>query len=495
MSIDLERLLRSLPGLRVLVLGDAILDSYLLGTAGRISREAPVPVVAVDEQRDVAGGAANTAVNAAGLGGEVTLLCPVGDDEAGRKLRACLEEGGVSTSGVLVDPSRETLSKSRVVAGGHIMIRFDRGATQPMSPHIETAFVAGLARLFPFSDAVIVSDYSYGAITPRVLDALADLQARTPRVIVVDAREPELYRTVGVTAVKPNYREAARLLGIAESPRGDGRIGLIASAGDRLLDLTGARLAAVTIDAEGALLLERGRPPYRTYARPAGSSKATGAGDTFAAALALALVAGAHGSTAAELASAAAAVVVGKDGTATCTLEEIGAHVFGEEKYLTDLERLRHRVESYRRQGKRVVFTNGCFDILHRGHITYLNQAKTMGDVLVVGLNSDESVRRLKGGDRPINRLEDRAHVLAALSCIDHIVAFEEDTPAALIEALRPEVFVKGGDYTRESLPETPIVESRGGTVRILPLVEDRSTSGIIEHIRGVPSAPAPAPR
>jgi D-beta-D-heptose 7-phosphate kinase/D-beta-D-heptose 1-phosphate adenosyltransferase len=248
----------------------------------------------------------------------------------------------------------------------------------------------------------------------------------------------------------------------------------------------------VTLDAEGALVLERGRPAYRAYARRSPDSRAMGAGDTFAAALALALAAGAHTPAAAELASAAAGIVVGKQGTALCSADDLRDAVAGGGKYLRDRGRLHAVLTAHREEGKRIVFTNGCFDILHRGHITYLSRAKTLGDVLVVGLNSDESVARLKGPGRPVNTLEDRAHVLAALSAVDHIVAFEEDTPIALVEDVRPDVFVKGGDYTREMLPEAPVVEALGGTIHLLPYVDDRSTSGIIERIREVEASPAP---
>jgi D-beta-D-heptose 7-phosphate kinase/D-beta-D-heptose 1-phosphate adenosyltransferase len=210
----------------------------------------------------------------------------------------------------------------------------------------------------------------------------------------------------------------------------------------------------------------------------------SGAGDTYTSALTLALAVGAQGPAAADIASAAASVVVSKDGTSTCTGEELREYLLGHGKYMDDVSRLRDRARSYREQGKRVVFTNGCFDILHRGHVTYLSHAKMLGDVLIVAVNSDASVGRMKGPTRPIVPLEDRLQVLAAMSCVDHVIAFEEDTPVALIDAVRPDVFVKGGDYTRETLPEAPLVESLGGCVEILPFVEDRSTTGIIERIR-----------
>jgi D-beta-D-heptose 7-phosphate kinase/D-beta-D-heptose 1-phosphate adenosyltransferase len=206
----------------------------------------------------------------------------------------------------------------------------------------------------------------------------------------------------------------------------------------------------------------------------------------------LALAAGVDGATATEAGSAAAAVAVGKEGTATCTAAELVEHLTGRSERMLDLETLARRVEFTRRQGRRIVFTNGCFDILHRGHVAYLNRAKALGDILIVGLNSDDSVRRLKGPGRPINGIEDRAQVLAALSCVDHIVAFDEATPADLIRQLRPDVYAKGGDYTLERLPEAALVQELGGEVQILPLIEDRSTSRIIEQIGRSCGPPVP---
>ncbi|MFL5802526.1 MAG: D-glycero-beta-D-manno-heptose 1-phosphate adenylyltransferase, partial [Roseiflexaceae bacterium] len=258
----------------------------------------------------------------------------------------------------------------------------------------------------------------------------------------------------------------------------------IIARSQQLLDITGARLAAITLDTEGAVVVERGGLPYRTYARPARHANAAGAGDTFLSALALALAAGADTPAAAEIASAAAASVVGKDGTATCSGAELRAAFTGAGKVVTDRADMVARVEAHRRQGRRIVFTNGCFDILHRGHITYLSRAKALGDILIVGVNADASVRRLKGPSRPINTLDDRAQVLAALSCVDEIIPFEEATPIQLIRALRPDVFVKGGDYTRATLPEASVVEDLGGVVEILAYLPDRSTTAIIEHIR-----------
>ncbi|HEU5103765.1 MAG TPA: D-glycero-beta-D-manno-heptose 1-phosphate adenylyltransferase, partial [Roseiflexaceae bacterium] len=474
--------------LDVLVIGDAMLDCYLAGAAGELCREAPVPIVKVTERVAMPGGAANTALNVRSLGARVTLLSAIGDDAEGRRLHSILAERDVATEHVLMRPDRQTLAKNRVLAAEQLLVRFDQGSTSAVDQAAERALIERMAVLFPRCAAVIVSDYGYGILTPRIIAALAMLQARCPRIVVADSKDLAAFRAVGLTAAKPNYAECLRLLGASAGEDRATRAEWIAGRGAQLLDITGARMVATTLDAEGAIIVEREGPPYRTYARPTRDTNAAGAGDTFLSALALALAAGADTPAAAEIAAAAATVVVGKPGTATCATAELRGAFAGESKYATDLARLIARVEEYRRQGCRIVFTNGCFDILHRGHITYLNRAKALGDILIVGMNTDDSVRRLKGLQRPINSLEDRAQVLAALSCVDELIAFDDETPIRLIRALRPDVFVKGGDYTRASLPEAPVVEQLGGRVEILPYLHHRSTTNLIERIRLVPA-------
>jgi D-beta-D-heptose 7-phosphate kinase/D-beta-D-heptose 1-phosphate adenosyltransferase len=459
-----------------------MLDSYLHGTTDRLCREAPVPVVTLQERENTPGGAANTAVNVRSLGGNVAFISVIGDDKEGSWLQRALKECDVATGHLLLHPSRRTLTKVRVMAGSQIMLRLDQGSTAAIDEATEQKVIDRLTVLYPWCDALIVSDYDYGILTPQIIQAIVRLQARSPCLLAVDSKKLPAYRHAGVTVVKPNYREGAKLLGIDQS-RSNGRVEQVASFEREILERTGAEIAAVTLDSEGALIFERSSPPYRTYAQPHPDSQAAGAGDTFMAALAMALAAGAQTPAAAELASSAAGVVVAKDGTTACSVEELRGTICAGDKYMTDLDALAARVHFYRKQNKRLVFTNGCFDILHRGHITYLNRAKTLGDVLIVGLNSDDSVKRLKGPQRPVNTLEDRAQVLAALSCIDHIVPFTEDTPSRLIELIRPQVFAKGGDYTRDTLPEAPLMESLGGEVQILPYLEDFSTTGIIERI------------
>lgn len=472
--------------LSVVVVGDVMLDGYLEGSAQRLCREAPVPVVRLGRRADLPGGAANTAVNLAELGARVRLVSVVGQDSEGEALRCALEASGVETGGLVGRDDRRTLSLNRVFAGDQLVVRFDDGTSGPLSPDAEQLVADCLRATLRETDAVVLSDYGHGVVTPAVVQVLGEHRARSSGMLVVDSKHPAAYRQLRPTAVKPNWREAIQLLGAGEldgvSERADG----IAEQGDRILELTGAQIAAVTLDSEGAIVFERHRPPHRTYAQVPPNSRATGAGDTFVAALSLALAAGASTPAAAELASAAAAIVVGKDRTATCTAPELRAQLMGRDKFSPEPAVLAERMELYRRQGRRILFTNGCFDILHRGHITYLNRAKTLGDVLVVAVNDDDSVRRLKGSSRPINPLDDRAQVLAALSCVDHIVPFSGDSPIEALRAVRPDVYVKGGDYTYDSLPEASLVEELGGRVQILPFMEDRSTTGMIDRIRAV---------
>ena len=465
---------------RVLVVGEAMLDRYVYGETHRLCREAPVPVVAETRRAGVAGGAANAAVNAAALGASVTFLSVTGDDDDAQGLVEALEPYDV-TPHLVRDPARRTLVKERVFAGSQMLLRLDRGSTQEVTGTVEQELTKRLESLWTFHDAVIISDYGYGVLTDGVLETLKRLQASEPKVLVADAKDLSRYKEVGVRAAKPNYEEAVRLLRLA--PQAEGRAEQLGPYASALLDRSGADIVALTLDTEGCLLIQAGGPPYRTYARAQPNTQATGAGDTFVSALTLALVSSAEATAAAEIAAAAAAIVVGRGGTTTCPERELRGYLSGVSKRLP-LESLLARLDYLRSEGRRVVFTNGCFDLLHRGHVTYLSQAKALGDVLVVGLNADESVRRLKGATRPVNTLEDRAAVLSGLSCVDHVVSFQKDTPEDLIRLVKPDVYVKGGDYTLETLPEAPLVQSLGGRVELLTYLPDLSTSDIIARVK-----------
>lgn len=488
-ALTLEAAPRILAGTRVLVLGEAILDSYVTGESHRLCQEGPAPVVDVSERTAHPGGAANTAHNAAQLGGDVRLLSLVGDDDVWHELSRLLDAVGVCTEPVLVSPLRRTLQKQRIMSDGHVLARLDFGSTEAPSRADADRMARTLRSEWERADAVLVSDYAYGAIPERMVTTLATLQAKDPKALVCDARDLSRFSAARPLAVKPNYREACTLLGI-DPVSGPQRVEHAEEWGAELLDLTGAELVALTSDRDGTLVFATEGTRTFVPAEPSSNTLANGAGDTFLAALGLSLAAGYDPAQASTIAMAAASVVVSRPGTAACSSEDL-ASVLGADRKCGSLEVVRGRREAYRRQGKRVVFANGCFDVLHAGHVGLLEKAASLGDVLIVAVNSDESVARLKGPARPVNRLQDRMRVLAALRCVDHVLAFSEDTPERVIETLRPDVIVKGGDYRREDLPEADIVAAYGGDVVLLPLLAGHSTTSVIERIRaGHPKVP-----
>ncbi|MCE5267276.1 MAG: D-glycero-beta-D-manno-heptose 1-phosphate adenylyltransferase [Planctomycetaceae bacterium] len=479
-----QQLPRAFRGLRALVVGDAMLDSYIRGASHRICQEAPVPIVDVQQRFDMPGGAGNCAANLAAMEAKTALLTVLGDDWEGRELRRLLKAAGVEIGRTPIPPMRRTLAKVRILSDEQMVVRFDQGSTAVIGGEAEQSLLWRLDALYPNADAVIVSDYGYGVVTPAVVERLAALQAQYGKILVVDSKRLGNYRGVAMTACKPNYREAVQLLGATGAPNNGQRCNWLIERGASILQLTGARIAAVTLDGEGAVVFQDGHEPYRTFARAVPSHRAAGAGDTFLCVIALALAAGASAPMAAECASAAAALAVSKEYTATCTLEELIRRGDGQREPDERWENLPRIIQEHRENNRRIVLTNGCFDILHRGHVAYLEEARRLGDVLIVGVNTDASIRRLKGKGRPINQLSDRIEVLSALSSVDHVVAMDDDTPHRLIQAVRPDVFVKGGDYTRDTLPEAELVERLGGAIKILPFVDRQSTTGIIQRIR-----------
>jgi D-beta-D-heptose 7-phosphate kinase / D-beta-D-heptose 1-phosphate adenosyltransferase len=469
---------------RVVVLGDAILDGWLCGPSTRLSREAPVPIVEVAERIDGPGGAANTAVNLAALGAQTWLVSVTGGDADGTTVRRELARAGVQTDTMLVEAGRRTVAKRRVVAGDQLVARFDEGGGQPLQPCTAKALAGVLREVVAQCDAVVIGDYGTGILGAAVRAELVRLRSQIP-LLVVDAHELGGWEPLRPDLVTPNADEAGRLLGADLPPAPEQRLAEIDRRRADLSNKTGAGAVVVTLDRDGAVLLAPGQPVHRTWARPAPQNRACGAGDTFAAALTLAAAGGMPLTTAVEFAQAAADVVVSRPGTTVCTTSQLSTRLGDFRSAALSAEELTVMVDEHRACGRRVVFTNGCFDVLHRGHIAYLNQAKRLGEVLVVAVNDDESVARLKGPGRPVNPVTDRASVLAALSCVDHVTTFGADTAVELLDLLRPDVYAKGGDYTPEMLSETPTVRGYGGSVHILDYVPDQSTSAVIERIRG----------
>ncbi|WP_043615590.1 D-glycero-beta-D-manno-heptose 1-phosphate adenylyltransferase [Nonomuraea candida] len=465
--------------INAVVVGDVMLDSWLHGSAKRLAQEAPVPVMNLEATEDAPGGAANTAANLVALGARVRLVGVVGDDDCGDALVQALRLMGVGVDLVTV-PGRRTAHKRRLVTSGQLTARYDEEDVAPLPEQAERELLERVSAVVAGADVVVACDYGGGVCTPAVRRALSGLP-----LLVVDAHGVAPWRECAPAAVLPNYAEVVRLLG-----GGDGaadRPAYLMAHSARVLELTGARMVVTTLDGEGTLLHRSGHPPYRTYAQPAPQHMATGAGDTYTAAFALWLAGGAAPEEAAEAGQAAAGVVVRRPGTAVCTRYDLLRALRRQEGTVQTPERLAQLLDEHRRRGERVVFTNGCFDVLHRGHVTYLEQAGQLGDVLVVAVNSDASVARLKGPGRPVNSCEDRMSVLAALNDVDYVTEFDEDTPERLLRMIRPELYVKGGDYTAEMLPEAPLVRSLGGEVRVLGYLPDRSTTAIIGRMRSLP--------
>lgn len=485
MKEKLKTVIDNFQKLKVLIIGDAILDTYVKGTTERICREAPVPVFTVQSKEHQCGGAANTAINVATLGAEVFFLTVLGKDANARELLDLLKKNKVHTAHILQDKHRVTIAKKRMTASSNIVLRVDEGTTDTISQACEKELLKKFIELYPVVDAIILSDYGYGVLTHSFIESIKDFATANHIPIVVDAKDLTRFKVLKPTAVKPNYEEALQLLNIKKAVNGS-RVQQMIAFHKKILELTGAHKVALTLDADGVLYIEKGKPPYRIACVPHEDTKTIGAGDTFISALALSLASKLKGEVAAEIAAAAAAIVVEKDGTVGCTNNELKSYFNPIPKHVLSIADLERIVTDLKKNGKRIVFTNGCFDILHKGHVTLLNKARMLGDVLIVGVNNDASIRKLKGPERPINNLEDRLTVLAGLKSIDYLIDFEEDSPIDLIKAVHPHVFVKGGDYTETSIPEAPLVKKLGGEVKIVPYVEDHSTTQIINRIRDI---------
>jgi D-beta-D-heptose 7-phosphate kinase / D-beta-D-heptose 1-phosphate adenosyltransferase len=510
----LTDVVESWQGHPVLVVGDAMLDEWRFADSDRLCREAPAPVLTLRRRQLAAGGAANTAVNLAALGARPTLVAPIGADVPGDELRDCLDRAGVRDH-TITRPGWATPVKRRLLAGGQIVVREDEGSDDDqLTPGgirdlIDTlsTVAAELRAAGPLT--LVVCDYGLGAL-PEAVRAWLIANRDDFDTVALDAHDLTAWHGLRPTVVTPSFAEATRLLGEPAEPLSrlitatGSAIGLTSPANrteiarnhlDELRERTGAEVVAVTVDVDGTVAAGSDGQ-HRSHATPVPPSRAVGAGDAYLAAMTLALANGATVPAATHLAQLAATVTVSDTGTCVCDRRLLLAALRSATPparpedaeptppSLLSADALVHAVARHRAEGGRIVFTNGCFDVLHRGHVRYLSEAKALGDVLVVAVNSDESVRRLKGPERPVNPVEDRVEVLAALSCVDYVVVFEEDSPASLIEAVRPDVYVKGGDYPPEMVPEAPLVRRLGGEVRTLGYVPDRSTSAIIERIR-----------
>ncbi len=468
---------------RVLVIGDVILDRYVFGEIERISPEAPVPVLRHGNTRQMLGGAGNVAANIAALGGQVDLVGLVGSDADGAAVRGILAEWNISADGLVASAERPTSVKTRFLAQGQQVLRHDWEWAEPVSLDEQTALLDAFAARLEAADVVVLSDYGKGTAMPPMAPAVIAATRNAGKPVIVDPKGRDFTTYRGASAITPNRRELSEATNITIDDDA-----AVEAAGAWLIETCQLEAVLATRSEDGLSVIRHGAPPVHIPTEAQEVFDVSGAGDTVVAALALGLAAGLDWNEAANLANAAAGVVVGKRGTAQVTPDELYAarrRPPQAESLVTDREEAIRRVAAWQRAGLKVGFANGCFDLIHPGHVALLTYARSHCDRLVVGLNDDGSVTRLKGPKRPVSDIEARATVMAALKPVDLVTAFAEDTPLALIEALQPDVLIKGADYVVETVVGADVVKARGGQVLLAPLVEGQSTSSIIGRLNG----------
>jgi len=481
---DLQRLVERAGRPRVLIVGDLILDRYVSGEVTRISPEAPIPILTSKTSEERLGGAGNVAANLVAMGAEVEVVGVWGEDEAAARLRELLGAQGIDTAGCVTDGARPTIQKTRLMSGSQQMLRVDNEDPRPIAGPASTRLVAGIGPRVERARAVVLSDYGKGCLDAPVIRAVISAARAAGVPVLVDPKGEDYARYQGATLVTPNRKEAEQALGRKLPRRGD-----LPRAGEELMGQAGLAAAVITLGADGIWFQERGGASGHVPAQARAVFDVTGAGDTVVAQLAFWLADGKPLAQAVELANHAAGIVVGRLGTHAVTRSELSARLREDLPHSGKIARtvaeLDQLVAAWRKEQKRVVFTNGCFDILHAGHVEYLRFARSKGDLLLVGVNDDASVRRLKGEGRPVNALEDRMSVLAALEMVDAVCAFGEDTPARIVERVTPQVLVKGEDWREKGVVGREWVEKHGGVVHLAPMVPGKSTSGILEKAKG----------
>ena len=485
---DFDALSHAIGSRTVLCVGDLMLDEFVYGEVSRISPEAPAPVIAVQRSETNIGGAGNVARNIASLGGRCIFVGLIGEDDAGVKLRTELARHGGIESVLVCDPARPTTRKVRFVSehfSTH-MLRADWEQAAPASADIEQKLIDAALPQIARADIVLLSDYAKGVLTARVIRNVIDAARKLGKRVIIDPKSANFAIYRGATLLTPNRKEFAE----ATRSRADSDQS-IADAAQDAMQLADCEAMLVTQSEHGMTLVPRNGEAIHVPALPVKVRDVSGAGDTVAATLALTLAADADWETALRMATAAAAVAVGKKGTASVTAAELRRkilpHAFlaAEEKIVESGDDLDAQLLDWREQGLRIGFTNGCFDILHPGHVKVLTAARGACDRLIVGLNSDASVKRLKGEGRPVQDERARAEVLAALEAVDLVAIFEEDTPIRLIAEIRPSVLVKGGDYTREQVVGHEIVEAHGGEVVLVDILPGHSTTSLVNRAKG----------
>jgi D-beta-D-heptose 7-phosphate kinase/D-beta-D-heptose 1-phosphate adenosyltransferase len=475
-----ERLIRDIKPEPILVAGDVMVDEYVIGEVERISPESPVPVLVVRDRLRRLGGAGNVVKNLVSLGGGVALFAAVGKDSAGQWLKRHCEEMAVESFWVKEHHSRPTTIKTRIVARNQQIVRVDEERLGDISPELEDSVMEDLRSVVPQVKAVVISDYGKGFLTRRLLDAVISAAKASKLPVFVDPKGMDWSRYRGATYITPNRQEASLASGIEITDKES-----LVRAGRLVLDQTEAEAVIVTRGREGSTLVTR--TVVKDFpVKPVEIIDVTGAGDTVIAALAMCVANGFSIENAITVANLAASIVVSRFGAASVSLHELldALNEYRPESKFVGYEELDDVLRPHRMRGDQIAFTNGCFDLLHAGHLKTLRQASKLGDVLVVGINSDESVRQIKGPGRPIVGESERVELVSALDFVDYVVVFNEPTPQRVIERVRPDVLVKGQDWEGKVVVGEEIVKARGGTVRFVRHMKGLSTTELIEKIR-----------
>lgn len=463
---------------KILVIGDLMIDEYLWGNCERISPEAPVQIVDIQKETTVLGGAGNVISNLLALGSTVEVLSVVGDDEVGLLVKSMLTKQGAKAT-LVEQKGRKTSRKTRLMASHSQVVRYDKESKNPISVQSVKALYEKFQEKVNSFDIVLLSDYNKGVLTNELLSKVIAYANKNGKKVLVDPKGNNFTKYKGSYLLTPNKKEAELASGI----KIDSEVNL-KEALTKLKDEVDLAVSVITLSESGIAILEDEKVTIKpTVAREV--YDVTGAGDTVLASLGFALSLGCDISSSVEFANLAAGVVVGKIGSATASLDEIeeyqaSLHKSSIELHIKSFEQIEKISNRLKSQNKKVVFTNGCFDILHKGHVSYLNTAKSFGDVLILGLNSDLSVKRLKGESRPINTEDDRAYILSALECVDYVVIFDEDTPYELIKLVEPDVLVKGADYEGKEVVGSDIAKE----TKLVTFVDGKSTTKTIEKIQ-----------
>ena len=464
---------------KILVIGDLMIDHYLWGSCERISPEAPVQVVDIAKETTVLGGAGNVINNLKALGANVSVSSVIGDDDNGLELVEMLRSINVDSSNLIVQKSRKTSKKSRIIAVSQQILRYDKESKSEIESESVKKIITSISSSIASYDAIILSDYGKGVLTPELCQGVISLAKENAVKVLVDPKGSDFSKYKGAYLLTPNKKEAILATNIDIKDDESLKEALLKLKKEVDLDIS-----LITLSEDGIATYDKEVKKFPTVAKEV--FDVTGAGDTVIASIAFALSAGKTIEETASFANLAAGVVVGKIGSATVTLDEIeeyeaSLHKSTSDAHIKSFEDIAQIVNRCKANGKKVVFTNGCFDILHVGHVKYLQKAKSFGDILIVGLNSDDSVSRLKGPSRPINIAQDRAYILAALEAVDFVVPFEEDTPYNLIKMIKPNTLVKGGDYEGKKV----VGSEFSGELKLVDFVDGKSTTKTIQKIEG----------